>query len=136
MNICSHNETAAKEYLYLPLRLFIAISYGSSDPLISGGTTECGIQGPEDYQQARKAVAHNEWDSKGIISSEDYLKRLFEDDGSVIKVLEHEAAYLSKEETRRGRPRKRDQKETPSVNRVEMQERGDLCLKKNSQAMN
>jgi hypothetical protein len=77
---------AAKTYLHLAVRLFIANS-GKHDPLAStsesttGSSLEKAQAGAfenEAYQEAKTAVQQSEWHSKGIASSAEYLKRLFE----------------------------------------------------------
>src|SRR6266496_2349823 len=58
-------DTAAEQYLHLPLRLFIASNFGSKDPLLSDETAETGLPTPEHYQQAREAVNYADWNSTG-----------------------------------------------------------------------
>lgn len=71
----------SKQYLYLPLRLFIASS-GKFDPLIA--TSGNG----EDYREAQRAVGQLEWASQNITGSADYLRRLFEDDGETLQSIQ------------------------------------------------
>jgi hypothetical protein len=80
-------EVAANQYLYLPLRLFIASNSGSTykDPMLSDEATESGIPSPEAYQQAREAVNYADWHLTGIHNSGDYLKKLFQDEGGVLR---------------------------------------------------
>lgn len=77
-NEMSDSVVQAKQYLYLPLRLFIASS-GPFDPLNRPPTNEMnGVL--DDYERAAKAVNQSSWSSNGIQSSGDYLRSLFEDD--------------------------------------------------------
>jgi hypothetical protein len=78
-------EVAASQYLYLPLRLFVASSSGSKDPILSDEAAESGLSGSEAYQQAREAVNYTNWNSAGIQNSGDYLKQLFQDDGGLLR---------------------------------------------------
>lgn len=80
-------EVAANQYLYLPLRLFVASNFGSTykDPMLSDEATEGGLPSLEAYQQAREAVNYADWHSIGIHNSGDYLKQLFQDEGSVLR---------------------------------------------------
>jgi hypothetical protein len=82
-------KVAVKQYLYLPLRLFVASNSGSTykDPMLSDETTEGGLPNPEAYQQAREAVNCVDWHSTGIQNSGDYLKQLFQDEGGVLRFI-------------------------------------------------
>jgi len=79
-----------RHYLYLPVRLFIAIS-SSFDPLKSepDSTSYDANSGElpraEDYRQRQDVVQRNEWEACGITSSADYLRRLYQDDGEVVR---------------------------------------------------
>jgi hypothetical protein len=81
---CATNP-AATQYLYLPLRLFIASNSGSKDPLFSDENSEIESPDSEDYKQAREAVNYADWSSTGIQNWGEYLKRLFQDDGSTLE---------------------------------------------------
>lgn len=86
------NYDGATQYLHLAVRLFIASS-GAYDPLIkdlvpisvSPPTYRSVITRNERYENAQLAVQRIYWESKGIHSSADYLKHLFEDNGGVLK---------------------------------------------------
>ena len=68
------------QFLYLPLRLFIATS-GSYDPLVMDTVQDLeGSPDAEDYQVAFKAVKQGDWMSTEILGAGYYLKRLFDDD--------------------------------------------------------
>jgi hypothetical protein len=76
----------AREYLRLPLRLFIASS-GIHDPLMRDLALDCEPQGSDkklpssqDYKLAQIAVQKDTWLARNIKSSADYLRLLFEDD--------------------------------------------------------
>ena len=78
-------QTSFKEYLHLPVRLFIAM-LGSYDPLVgpSQPTWKSSLDSvhrphPHEYTSARLAVRQADWISRGISSSGDYLRGLFED---------------------------------------------------------
>lgn len=79
-----------RHYLYLPVRLFIAIS-NSFDPLESDpdsmihDTNDGRLPRAEDYRQGQDVVQRKEWEACGITSSADYLRRLFQDDGEVLR---------------------------------------------------
>jgi hypothetical protein len=77
-------DPAATQYLYLPLRLFIASNSGPKDPLFSDENSEIESPGFEDYKQAREAVNYAHWSSTGIQNSGEYLKRLFQDNGNAL----------------------------------------------------
>jgi hypothetical protein len=84
-------HTGIKEYLYLPLQLFIGIS-GSYDPLVDGLNSGRNSAAEKDSAQAivsaRKAVGQEMWKVKCISGSGDYLKRLFglDESGSGMKM--------------------------------------------------
>lgn len=88
------DSCSARQYLYLAIRLFIAVS-GNYDPLVKNLTASLVSPSAdnsravryEHYERAQLAVQHLYWESKGIHSSADYLKQLFEDDGGDIKNL-------------------------------------------------
>jgi hypothetical protein len=76
----------AREYLRLPVRLFIASS-GIHDPLMRDLALDCDSHGQEkklpssqDYRLAQIAVQKDTWSARNIKSSADYLKLLYEDD--------------------------------------------------------
>jgi hypothetical protein len=76
----------AREYLRLPVRLFIASS-GIHDPLMRDLALDCESQGPEkrlpssqDYKLAQIAIQKDTWSTRNIKSSADYLKLLYGDD--------------------------------------------------------
>jgi hypothetical protein len=74
----------SKHYLHIPLRLFIASS-GTYDPLIFGSPPllqsifDSSAPAGDDYEEAKRAVGQSGWGSKGISSSGDYLKTIYED---------------------------------------------------------
>jgi hypothetical protein len=80
-----------KEYLHLPVRLFIASS-GTHDPLIKEPPLNTNATSPqeeyqpqpEDHRDARCAVRSDIWRSRGITSSAQYLSSLFEDSGEAL----------------------------------------------------
>lgn len=78
---------AALHYLHLPLRLFIASS-GSHDPLQNDYETVADLPATEEeklrikhYKIAQIAVRKKDWGLREVKSSEEYLRREFEDDG-------------------------------------------------------
>jgi hypothetical protein len=74
------------QYLYLPLRLFIASSETPGrilDPVARSNTFD-----HEDYVQAQSAVNQPEWRAQGIRSSADFLRRIFQDTGCVLRTQE------------------------------------------------
>jgi hypothetical protein len=79
------------QHLYLGVRLFIAAS-GAYDPLIEYSSPDPGLLSVDSCEKIRKdryklaqvAVGRAQWMSRGIESSADYLKKLFEDDGEVL----------------------------------------------------
>jgi len=80
---------AIREYLRLPIRLFIASS-GSYDPLCEVPTsTSDGEPRSNDYREVQLAVGQSKWSSEGINGSGDYLQRLFEDDSTFSNWLRH-----------------------------------------------
>jgi hypothetical protein len=88
----SQGLAQSKQYLHIPLRLFIASS-GAYDPLNHSMSTldrrqygkDDRTPRPEDIHQARSAVRQSGWCSIGVSNSADYLRKLFEDDGSVLE---------------------------------------------------
>jgi hypothetical protein len=79
------SRAATEHHLHLAIRLFIASS-GGYDPLIrdyasSSKGKEAESSYITDLEEAKTAVEQNSWASKGILSSADYLRKLFEDDG-------------------------------------------------------
>jgi hypothetical protein len=77
-----------KQYLHLPVRLFIASS-GPYDPLItrvSSSSSSAERDGPSvlDCEAACIAVNQAGWKPRGIRCSGDYLKELFEDAGDIL----------------------------------------------------
>ena len=81
----------AKQYLHLPIRLFIASS-GNYDPVKStddwhSADVNDGNDFPtEDYGRARLVVQFEEWASHGVSGSADHLRRIFEDTGDGVEV--------------------------------------------------
>lgn len=81
---------AAKQYMILPLRLFLATS-GSHDPLMRdfciNGQEPKEADGAQvlDLRAAQLAVQQACWATLGIKGSAGYLKFLFEDDGEPLK---------------------------------------------------
>jgi hypothetical protein len=84
-----HN--VVKQYLHLAVRLFVASS-GNYDPLIQNLSsnpsllsTDNIVESPNtSYRLAQVAVRRADWESLGIKSSAEYLKKLFEDNGDVL----------------------------------------------------
>jgi hypothetical protein len=73
------SSSTSREYLGLPVRLFIATS-GTYDPLCEVPTsTSDGEPRSNDYREAQLAVSQSKWSSEGVNGSGDYLKKLFED---------------------------------------------------------
>ena len=77
------------QYLYLPVRLFLASS-GILDPLVIPIGERSPADGDamataEDYEAAREAVRQQEWTSIGITGSGEYLKKLYGDDGGPLE---------------------------------------------------
>jgi hypothetical protein len=72
-----------REYLYDPIKLFIASS-GVYDPLmeswenISNEEELTEGRNPSDLREAQLAVRQSDWEEMGIKSSTDYLKKAFE----------------------------------------------------------
>ncbi|KAF8859366.1 hypothetical protein BDZ45DRAFT_361571 [Acephala macrosclerotiorum] len=75
-------EAEPDQYLYFPVRLFIALNSGTLDPLcgLFDRNSEFGALRVH-IEAARRAVAQPSWDAQGIRTSSDYLKALFQDDG-------------------------------------------------------
>lgn len=80
-----NGSDASKQYLHLPVRLFIASS-GVYDPLAEDwsqmrtlSNLDSGNRDPKDYQEAQLAVSCSKWKSAGISGSAQFLKRIFED---------------------------------------------------------
>lgn len=79
------------QYLHLAVRLFIAIS-SNFDPIVQDSSSEPAPstknnqeETPDaNYGSARIAVRWLEWETMGIASSAEYLRKLFEDVGDVI----------------------------------------------------
>jgi hypothetical protein len=89
-NATKKGNLVCREYLHLPVRLFIAM-LGSYDPLV-GAPTFSNSPGedvdrphPQEYMSARLAVRQPDWQSRGISGSGDYLKELFEDYGGILE---------------------------------------------------
>jgi hypothetical protein len=81
----------ARDYLRLPVRLFIASS-GIHDPLMRDLALDCEPQEPakklpsiQDYKLAQIAIQKHTWPARNIKSSADYLKNLYGDDQKDIK---------------------------------------------------
>ncbi|KAH8747712.1 hypothetical protein BGZ57DRAFT_970938 [Hyaloscypha finlandica] len=85
INGASETNVAANQYLYLPLRLFIASNSGFKDPLLSDESAGYGFLSTEHSQQAREAVNYADWNSSGNHNSGEYLNKIFQDDGSVLE---------------------------------------------------
>jgi len=88
-----HGERSiyAKQYLYLPIRLFIASS-GSYDPVKSrddwyfpDSNDSYDFPTGADYGEARLVVQFEEWASHGVSGSADHLRRIFEDTGDDVE---------------------------------------------------
>jgi hypothetical protein len=81
------------QYLHLAVRLFVAVS-SSYDPLIQNTSSDQALSSTDSDKAilnnrckvAQIAVRQGEWESKGINSSAEYLKQLFEDRGDVLVV--------------------------------------------------
>jgi hypothetical protein len=81
---------SANQYLHLAIRLFIASS-GDYDPLTRDYVTLTKGKNIDssyisDLQEAKNVVDQNSWASGGILSSADYLRNIFEDNGGGITV--------------------------------------------------
>ncbi|KAH8749699.1 hypothetical protein F5882DRAFT_310679 [Hyaloscypha sp. PMI_1271] len=85
INGASETNVAANQYLYLPLRLFIASNSGFKDPLLSDESAGYGFPSTEHSQQAGEAVNYADWNSSGNHNSGEYLNKIFQDDGSVLE---------------------------------------------------
>jgi hypothetical protein len=80
------NPGEVRQYLHLAVRLFIATS-SSYDPLIQNISSDQALSSTDSDKAilnnrckvAQIAVRQGEWESKGINSSAEYLKQLFED---------------------------------------------------------
>jgi hypothetical protein len=85
------NLDGVTQYLHLAVRLFIAVS-SSYDPLIHNiSSNQALLSTGSDKaildnrcEVAQIAVRQGEWGSKGINSSAEYLKQLFEDQEDVL----------------------------------------------------
>lgn len=79
-----------RHYLYHPVRLFIAIS-SSFDPFKSDSSSviydanDNRLPRAEDYRQGHEVVQRKEWEAYGITSSADYLRRIFQDNGELVR---------------------------------------------------
>ncbi len=75
-----------RQFLHLAVRLFNAAS-GSHDPLAldyslpTGPSTETETEQSAAYQIAQSVVKLSKWEAKGIVSTTNYLKHIFEDTG-------------------------------------------------------
>lgn len=80
-------DIAVNQYLYLPLRLFIATHPGSStkDPLVADEVLGIGLPSLEEYESVRIAVNHADWKLMGINNWGEYLKRLVQDEGAILE---------------------------------------------------
>jgi hypothetical protein len=78
---------AVKQYLLLPLRLFVAIS-GTYDPLNKHSSPnspyESESHSDSDIKAAQHALKQDTWSSNGITSSIQYLQNIFEDSGAIV----------------------------------------------------
>ncbi|KAE8440569.1 hypothetical protein EG329_007227 [Mollisiaceae sp. DMI_Dod_QoI] len=85
----------AGQYLYLPVRLFIALHGITFDPIYptpsEGSALEPGIR-QRNIDAAREAVGASSWNTNGIQSSCGYLRVLFQDDGRTFKEVSAEDA--------------------------------------------
>ena len=77
-----------KHYLHLAVRFFVASS-GKFDPLAletnSSELDPLEQRNEEEYEAAKIAVGHKNWEALGIKNSRMYLQRLFEDNGEPIE---------------------------------------------------
>lgn len=83
LTVRKNEKTSTSQYLYLPLRLFVAIS-GKLDSIVNTSSWNSAETNPidrDDDMEAQLAVGQPTWLPAGIDSSFDYLKRLFQDDG-------------------------------------------------------
>ncbi|KAE9370065.1 hypothetical protein N431DRAFT_559356 [Stipitochalara longipes BDJ] len=90
LSYTSSSKLSTDQYLRLVVRLFIASS-GDYDPLTRdyaslGKGKDAKPLYISDLQEAKNAVDQISWSSRGILSSADYLKNLFEDDGGDITI--------------------------------------------------
>jgi hypothetical protein len=85
----ARQSKSIEQYMHIGLRLFIASS-GIHDPLmrdysaipISSGAEE---KANGNYQAARKATRQESWGLRGIKSSADFLRTIFEDEGGPLE---------------------------------------------------
>jgi hypothetical protein len=90
LSFTANSEWATDQYLHLAIRLFIASS-GDYDPLMRDYVSlskgkEVVSSYVSDLQEAKDAVEQDSWGPRGILSSADYLRDLFEDKGGNIKI--------------------------------------------------
>jgi hypothetical protein len=83
LSFTKNSKSATDQYLHLAIRLFIASS-GDYDPLTRDYVTlskgkEVDSSYFSDLNKAKEAVEQNSWKSRGVSSSADYLRDLFED---------------------------------------------------------
>ncbi|KAF8863955.1 hypothetical protein BDZ45DRAFT_72958 [Acephala macrosclerotiorum] len=89
LKLSPSNDPAARQYLYLATRLFAASS-GTYDPLIRDYASpdlskDQEVSYVSSFRTAQLAVGQSAWASKGITSSAEYLKQIFEDDGEELE---------------------------------------------------
>ncbi|KAF7898423.1 hypothetical protein EAF00_004869 [Botryotinia globosa] len=102
-----HNETSGVEkstfaqYLHIAVRLF-SVSSGTHDPLIQDWSSQLafssagiGVPSGEDYRNAQSATNQSQWKFQGIKKSGNYLKKLFEDNGSPLAEPHDESVTLT-----------------------------------------
>jgi hypothetical protein len=95
LSYTNNSKLATDQYLHLAIRLFIASS-GDYDPLTRDYVTpskgkEADSSYISDLEEAKSAVEQSSWASRNILSSADYLRHLFEDDGGDI-ITKNDAA--------------------------------------------
>lgn len=80
-------SASTEQHLYLAVRLFIASS-GEHDPLMDKWVRPSSPP-PEEithYEAAKLSLRTSQWSSNGLESSRDFLRHIFEDDGTDIPI--------------------------------------------------
>ncbi|KAH8756869.1 hypothetical protein BGZ57DRAFT_802906 [Hyaloscypha finlandica] len=84
----TNGKSSTDQYLHLAIRLFVASS-GDYDPLMRDYVTPANDKDVDssfiqDLQEAKRAVKQDTWAERGIVSSANYLRNVFEDNGREI----------------------------------------------------
>jgi hypothetical protein len=77
----------ADRYLHLPIRLFIALNRKAPDLIHADPIETDPSLRAYPFDKAREAVAYSDWHKKGILSSSDYLRTIFQDDGRIFQEI-------------------------------------------------